>query len=99
MQRLSVAVQRGNAACVLGTVPASIGLDELFYIKGLNFCYLFFCVSSYYSIENKLCIVLLITINGILILKKNIYDSVESTRKIYVNDISCARRIENYNQS
>ena len=32
MQRLSVAVQRGNAACVLGTVPASLGLDELFYI-------------------------------------------------------------------
>jgi len=31
MQRLSVAVQRGNAACVLGTVPASIGLDALFY--------------------------------------------------------------------
>ena len=32
MQRLSVTVQRGNAACVLGTVPASLGLDELFYI-------------------------------------------------------------------
>jgi len=32
MQRLCVAVQRGNAACVLETVPASIGLDELFYI-------------------------------------------------------------------
>jgi len=32
MQRLSVAVQRGNAACVLGTIPASSGLDELFYI-------------------------------------------------------------------
>jgi len=32
MQWLCVAVQRGNAACVLGTVPASIGLDELFYI-------------------------------------------------------------------
>ena len=32
MQRLSVTVQRGNAACVLGTVPASCGLDELFYI-------------------------------------------------------------------
>jgi len=32
IQRLSVAVQRGNAACVLGTVPASIALDELFYI-------------------------------------------------------------------
>lgn len=32
MQRLSVAIQRGNAACVLGTVPATLGLDELFYI-------------------------------------------------------------------
>jgi len=32
MQRLGVAVQRGNAARVLGTVPASIGLNELFYI-------------------------------------------------------------------
>jgi len=32
MQWLSVAVQRGNAACMLGTVPASIGLDEQFYI-------------------------------------------------------------------
>ena len=32
MQRLSVAVQRGNAACVLGTAPVSLGLDELFYI-------------------------------------------------------------------
>ena len=32
MQRQSVTVQRGNAACVLGTVPASRGLDELFYI-------------------------------------------------------------------
>ena len=32
MQRLSVAVQRGNAACVLGTVQSSSSLDELFYI-------------------------------------------------------------------
>jgi hypothetical protein len=32
MQRLSVTVQRGNAACVLGTAPTSLGLDELFYI-------------------------------------------------------------------
>jgi hypothetical protein len=30
MQRLSVTVQRGNAACVLGTVPTPRGLDELF---------------------------------------------------------------------
>jgi hypothetical protein len=32
MQRLSVTVQRGNAACVLGTAPVSLGLDELYYI-------------------------------------------------------------------
>jgi len=32
LQRLSVAVLHGNVACVLGTVPASIGLDELFFI-------------------------------------------------------------------
>ena len=32
MQRLNVAIQRGNAACVLGTVTATLGLDELFYI-------------------------------------------------------------------
>ena len=32
LQRLSVAVQRGNAACVLGTVESSHGLDELFYL-------------------------------------------------------------------
>ena len=32
MQRLSVALQRGNAACVLGTVPSSHGLDDLFYL-------------------------------------------------------------------
>jgi hypothetical protein len=32
MQRISVTIQRGNAACILGTAPASVGLDELFYI-------------------------------------------------------------------
>ena len=32
MQRLSVAVQRGNAACVVGTVPFSACWDDLFYI-------------------------------------------------------------------
>ena len=32
MQRLSVAVQRGNAACIVGTVPPSAGWDELFYL-------------------------------------------------------------------
>ena len=32
MQCLSVAIQRGNAACIVGTVPSSAGWDELFYI-------------------------------------------------------------------
>ena len=32
MQRLSVAVQRGNAACVFGTVPPTARSDDLFYI-------------------------------------------------------------------
>ena len=32
MQGLSVAIQRGNAACIIGTVPSSAGWDELFYI-------------------------------------------------------------------
>jgi hypothetical protein len=32
MQRLSVTVQRGNAACIVGTVPTSRGLDDIFYI-------------------------------------------------------------------
>ena len=31
-QRVSVAVQRGNAACVLGTLPSSSNLDDVFYI-------------------------------------------------------------------
>ena len=31
-QRLSVTVQRGNAACIIGTVSSSGGLDDLFYI-------------------------------------------------------------------
>ena len=30
MQRLSVAIQRGNAACIIGTVPSSAGWDEVF---------------------------------------------------------------------
>jgi hypothetical protein len=30
LQRLSVAVQRGNAACMLGTVSTTANLDELF---------------------------------------------------------------------
>jgi len=32
MQRLSVAIQRGNAACIIGSVPHSARWDELFYI-------------------------------------------------------------------
>ena len=32
MQRLSVAIQRGNAAYIIGTVPSSAEWDELFYI-------------------------------------------------------------------
>ena len=32
-QRLSVAIQRGNAACVVGTVPGSRGLEDIFYIQ------------------------------------------------------------------
>ena len=32
MQRLSVTLQRGNAACVLGTVASTIGLDDVFYL-------------------------------------------------------------------
>ena len=30
IQRIQIAIQRGNAACVLGTVPASESLDEVF---------------------------------------------------------------------
>ena len=29
-QSISIAIQRGNASCVLGTVPHSEGLDEIF---------------------------------------------------------------------
>ena len=32
MQRVSVAVQRGNAACIVGTVPSAVDLDDLYYI-------------------------------------------------------------------
>ena len=30
IQRIQIAIQRGNAACVLGTAPASETLEELF---------------------------------------------------------------------
>ena len=29
-QRISMAVQRGNSSCVLGTIPSTDGLDEIF---------------------------------------------------------------------
>ena len=32
MQQLSVTVQLGNAACILGTVPDSQGLDHIYYL-------------------------------------------------------------------
>lgn len=32
MQRVSVAVQRGNAACIVGTVPSSCDWDDVYYI-------------------------------------------------------------------
>jgi hypothetical protein len=31
-QRISIAIQRGNAASVLGTVVKSSGLEEVFYL-------------------------------------------------------------------
>jgi hypothetical protein len=31
LQRISIAIQRGNAACILGTLPAGKELDEIFY--------------------------------------------------------------------
>jgi hypothetical protein len=31
-QRVSIAIQRGNAASVLGTVAKSSGLEEVFYL-------------------------------------------------------------------
>ena len=29
-QRISMAIQRGNSSCVVGTVPSTEGLDEIF---------------------------------------------------------------------
>ena len=31
MQRFSVAIQRGNAACILGTLPSASNLDDIYY--------------------------------------------------------------------
>ena len=37
LQRISMAIQRGNATCVTGTVPHSEGLDEIFeFITNTN---------------------------------------------------------------
>jgi len=35
MQRLSVTLQRSNAACILGTVGLSLGVDDIFLIIGI----------------------------------------------------------------
>jgi hypothetical protein len=32
MQRVSVAVQRGNASCIVVTVPAAVDWDDIHYI-------------------------------------------------------------------
>mgnify|MGYP003471411228 CR=1 FL=1 len=40
LQRLSVYVQRGNAACILGTVPSARGLDSVF----LHLIFVFFYI-------------------------------------------------------
>lgn len=33
VQRISVAIQRGNAACIMNTFPKSNSLEEIFYIQ------------------------------------------------------------------
>jgi hypothetical protein len=35
-QRISIEIQRGNAACVFGTHKASRGLDEIYYVLRAN---------------------------------------------------------------
>ena len=35
-QSISIAIQRGNASCILGTVPHSEGLDEIFEFVTTN---------------------------------------------------------------
>jgi hypothetical protein len=42
MQRLNVTVQRGNVACILGTVASDLGLDDIFLfiaVKKVNLCF------------------------------------------------------------
>ncbi len=31
-QRISIAIQKGNAACVMGTLPPSLSMEEIFYL-------------------------------------------------------------------
>ena len=33
-QSISIAIQRGNAACIIGTAPSSEGLEEIFDYVG-----------------------------------------------------------------
>ena len=40
LQNISMAIQRGNAACIIGTVPVSEGLDEVFEFVENNFSHL-----------------------------------------------------------
>ena len=35
-QSISIAIQRGNAACIIGTAPSSEGLEEVFEIVEHN---------------------------------------------------------------
>ena len=35
-QGISITIQRGNASCVLGTVPHSEGLDEIFEFESIK---------------------------------------------------------------
>jgi len=41
MQRLSVTLQRSNAACVLGAMGSSLGLDEIFYLYTFHIFFIF----------------------------------------------------------
>ena len=56
MQQLSVTVQLGNAACILGTVPDSQGLDDISTICDLflftDFAFYFLSLSEKNSIES-----------------------------------------------
>ena len=56
MQRLSVALQRGNAACILGTVPSSHGLDDLFYLQSIHNLIVFSIVILF------ICVILAVTV-------------------------------------